>query len=52
MSEKVNAYIEVYRSWQRGPSSSKTYEQLVDLRKSMTLTEQEELARRLIPSRY
>lgn len=52
MSEKVDAYIEVYRKWQHGPSSSKTYEILIDLRESMTEEEQVELASRLIPSRY
>ena len=47
MSDKVTQYIEIYRTWKSGPTSSKTYNQLVTLREFMTPEEQEFLARTL-----
>jgi hypothetical protein len=52
MSEKVTQYIEVYKTWKSGPASSKTYNQLVTLRESMTQGEQELLARTLISKAF
>ena len=52
MSDKVAQYIEIYKTWKSGPASSKTYNQLVTLRESMTPEEQELLAIRLSPGVY
>ena len=52
MSDKVTEYIEVYNTWKSGPASSKTYNQLVTLRESMTPEEQELLARTLTPKTH
>ncbi len=52
MSEKVEAYIEIYNNWGKDYFFYKHLEVLAHIRESMTKEEAMELSRRIIPSRY
>ncbi len=52
MSEKVEAYIEIYNNWRKDYFFYKYLEVLAYIRESMTKEEALELSRRIIPSRY
>ena len=54
MSEKVEAYIEIYNNWRKDYFFYKYLEVLAYIRESMTkaLSEATELSLRIIPLRY
>ena len=52
MSEKVEAYIEIYNNWRNDDFFYKYTEVLACIRESMSKEEAVELSIRIIPSRY